>query len=62
MLQNSALSKRLIVAGGKDWIAFRPQDSDDDIREHCLAIHGWQQIRIERKPHIVLVQPTEGGQ
>lgn len=46
------------MAGGKDWIAFRPQDSDEDIRQHCLVVRGWPQIRIERKLHIVLVQPS----
>ncbi len=49
--------KHLIAAGTPNYLAVKAEYSDEEILEHVRIVYGWEAVTIERKPHIVLVQP-----
>lgn len=53
------MEKRMIAAGTRNYLAISPQYSDEQIIEYVEAIYGWKAVTIERKPHIILVQPMK---
>lgn len=46
-----------IEYAGDWWLGFDPKYHDDQIAAYCAEKRGWTQIRLTRRPHIVLVQP-----
>ncbi len=53
--------KHLIAAGTPNYLAISPQYSDEQIQEYVRDFYKWQDVTIERKDHIILVQPAKGG-
>ena len=52
----SDLKRGLAMSNG-DYAAFTPEATDEDIRNLCHGLYGWEKTRIERTPTIVLCKP-----
>ena len=48
----------MIAAGTPNYLAIKPQYSDEEIQEYVKDFYKWESVTIIRKPHIVLVQPA----
>ncbi len=53
--------KHLIAAGTPNYLAISSQYSDEQIQEYVRDFYKWQDVTIERKDHIILVQPKTGA-
>jgi hypothetical protein len=53
------MEKQLIAAGTPNYLAIKPEYTDEQILEHVKATYGWEAVTIERKDHIILVQPQK---
>jgi len=53
--------KHLIAAGTPNYLAISPQYSDEEVRAYVRDFYKWQEVTIERKDHIILVQPKTGA-
>ena len=61
------ISSRLAAEGqwgkveyvGDTWLGIKPQFSDEEIREWCSEMMGWDDVELVREPALVRVQPKE---
>ncbi len=52
------MQKQMIAAGTPNYLAVKPQYSDEQIEEYAREFYGWKDVTIIRQGHIVKVEPV----